>query len=233
MYDRSKNDPSDIAGTRFGRLVAERWLGRKVRGASKYHVWEFKCDCGAKFHAVASKVKNGHTSSCGCGVNSFSKNTSARKTLSEAVEHRAWNSIKSRCLNPNSRNYHNYGGRGVRVCAGWAQSSTNFVRDVGARPTTDHSIDRIDNDGHYSCGRCAECNENGWSMNVRWSTTAEQARNRRQNVFLEFDGRRQCLADWANEVGMKFTTLEERLRAYGWSVEKALTTPVLIRTGGQ
>src|SRR4051812_12730576 len=94
----------------------------------------------------------------------------------ETPEWRAWHSMRNRCNVPTSKDYERYGARGVRVCANWNSSAGAFLADMGQRPSLGHSLDRRDNDGHYSCGKCAECLANGWPANCRWATASEQAR---------------------------------------------------------
>ena len=124
-----------------------------------------------------------------------------------------WRQMRGRCNNPNYKCYAHYGGRGIKVCERWA-SFWNFVADVGERPTPKHKLDRIDNERGYEPG------------NVRWVTQKEQLRNQRRNRMLTFQGRTQCLAAWAEELGMGRTVLQKRVVEFGWSVERALTTPV-------
>lgn len=83
------------------------------------------------------------------------------------AEYRAWVEMRQRCYNSHRRGYKNYGGRGIQVCAEWRHSFSAFLNDVGRRPSADHSLDRINVDGHYEPG------------NVRWATWLEQCRNRR------------------------------------------------------
>ena len=71
-----------------------------------------------------------------------------------------------RCSKVTNKSYHNYGGRGIKVCARWADFE-NFYADMGVRPSRKHSIDRINNDGDYEPGNC------------RWATAVEQMANRR------------------------------------------------------
>lgn len=123
-----------------------------------------------------------------------------------------WDKMKARCYNPKQKGYERYGGRGIRVCDRW-HDFQNFLEDMGEPPTDRHSIDRIDNDGNYEPGNC------------RWATPKEQANNMSTTTFLEFDKERLSLSDWAEKTGINKKILAGRLRD-GWSVEKALSTPV-------
>jgi hypothetical protein len=115
--------------------------------------------------------------------------------------------MKSRCLNPNSRMYHRYGGRGIKVCEEW-MSFHNFLADMG-EPPAGMSIDRIDVNGNY-------CKEN-----CRWATRREQARNRSTCVFVNIDGREVCLMDACKHLGRNYDCVRGRIRK-GASVESAL-----------
>ena len=90
-----------------------------------------------------------------------------------------WQSMHQRCLDPRHPHYHNYGGRGICICAHW-RDFRNFLDDMGERPEG-RSLDRIDTDGHYSCGACPECRANGWAENTRWATAKEQRANQRRS----------------------------------------------------
>lgn len=136
-----------------------------------------------------------------------------------------WRGMKRRCHRIGARDYAAYGGRGVVVCGGWRSSFAAFFEDMGERPSSGHSIDRIDGDGNYSCGHCEECVSRGWQANCRWATRAEQRRNQKDVRFLEFRGDRLCLTDMAAKYGMTKSQLHNRL-ASGWSLSDALLTPV-------
>ena len=140
-------------------------------------------------------------------------------------EFRAWHAMKCRCSNPKTTGYKNWGGRGIAVCERWSGRLCfpNFLEDVGLKPTPKHSLDRIDNDGNYSCGKCRQCVESGWTSNVKWSTKLEQDNNRRGSCFLELDGVRMTRANWARKIGITPATLDGRLR--NWSLKRSLETP--------
>lgn len=85
-------------------------------------------------------------------------------------EYRAWLNMKKRCYYKNSSRYKDYGGRGITVYEGWLHDSAAFISYVGLKPSANHSLDRIDNDGNYEPG------------NVRWATVKEQSTNKRESI---------------------------------------------------
>lgn len=129
--------------------------------------------------------------------------------------------MKSRCNNPANDEYANYGGRGIKVCERW-QVFENFYEDMGPRPEGT-SIDRNDNDGNYSCGKCPECLANGWTANCSWATMLKQQSHTRRSRLVTHNGETKHLHAWAREYGISPNTLDHRLRI-GWTVEAALTT---------
>jgi hypothetical protein len=139
--------------------------------------------------------------------------TTARKTkhgASHSPEYEAYQSAKYRCQKPSNKSYPRYGGRGIEFKF---ISFESFLAEVGLRPSNKHSLDRIDNSLGYEPG------------NVRWASPQEQQGNRRNNVILSFQGKEQCIAAWASELGVLRSLIGFRLRR-GWSVEDALTKPV-------
>jgi hypothetical protein len=130
---------------------------------------------------------------------------------SHTPEYRVWNNLKNRCTNPNIPGYENYGGRGISFCEAW-NDFANFIKDMGKRPSSLHSLDRIDNDGDY-------CKEN-----CRWATKEEQVRNRRSNIIVEYLGEKRILKDLALEVGLNYQLIQRRLNK-GLSLEEAINKP--------
>ena len=132
-----------------------------------------------------------------------------RKTNLYAV----WVAMRRRCTNSNEACYPQYGGRGVSVCPEWDDYKAFHDWAVRSGYCRGLTLDRIDNDGNYEPSNC------------RWATRKQQARNRRVTRVLELDGKAKPLAQWAEELGMNRDTLRGRLRN-GWSVRRALTTPI-------
>lgn len=122
----------------------------------------------------------------------------------------------SALLQPEARRLSRYGGRGITVCERWRgpEGYAHFLADMGRRPSPKHTIDRIDNDGHYEPSNC------------RWATKRENARNRSSNRVLEFHGDRRTIAEWSEITGIPATVIESRLRVCGYSIERALTQPL-------
>lgn len=94
-------------------------------------------------------------------------------------EYKTWGSIKTRCFNPKHDRYCDYGAKGITMCQRWRDSFEAFFADLGQKPTTKHTIARLDHESHYSCGKCQECLAQEWSANCRWASKTEQNRSRK------------------------------------------------------
>ena len=129
-----------------------------------------------------------------------------------------WKTMKSRCLNPKASSFKNYGGRGITVCMAWQESFETFLKDVGERPTTKHSLERRKNDLGYQPG------------NVVWATRMERARNRRNNTLITHNGLTMTLTEWAEKIGMNRSALMSRVKK--WGVAQALTVEKLTHRKG-
>jgi hypothetical protein len=157
------------------------------------------------------------TKSCGC----LSREAAAAKRVTHgdtighrnAPEYDCYKNMIGRCYRPTLPTYKRYGARGIRVCERWRDSYENFIADMGRRPSPDHSIDRIDNDGHYEPGNC------------RWATREQQGTNTRRTRHLTLNGKTPSLSQWARRLGVCDETIRGRL-ARGWPVEAALTEPM-------
>lgn len=200
-----------LPGQRYGRLVVIEEDSIRHRASIR---WICQCDCGNTTAVISTRLRNSHTRSCGCGVGlaTIARNTThgmgARS--SKTPEYKVWQDIRRRCLNPKAHDYRYYGGRGITICPEW-DDFTVFLRDMGPRPSSEHSIDRVDNDGPYSAANC------------RWATRTTQGRNKRNNVWLTHDGKTLTLTEWSRMLEIPASRLTSRLRS-GWTVEEILST---------
>lgn len=199
-------------GKVFGFLTVVREIAKQNR----HRRFLCQCRCGAHAEVDLTNLTNGRQVSCGCHREQVRGQSSATHRLSRSPIYAVWNSMLGRCYREGDSNFKNYGARGIKVCERW-HTFENFLADMGERPTEKHSIERKDNDGDYEPGNC------------KWATKKEQARNTRRTRLFSFQGRSLTTAEWAAEVGIKEATLSSRLRLYGWSLKRALTTPVPSR----
>lgn len=196
----------DLTGMVFNQLTAIEYV--------KDGKWMFQCKCGRTTIAESKAVKSGFQKSCGCLKAKTAKQLGyKRKThgMSHTSIGSTWSSMKFRCYNAKSSAYKYYGGRGIVMCE-FLKRSPSSIRTVIGRRISGTSIDRIDNNGSYTCGVCNECAENGWPKNIRWATSAEQARNTRRNRMVTIYGKTMCLRDWAAEIGIGDHVLSRRIR---------------------
>ena len=189
----------DLTGQKFGMLTA---IGRTVDSTSDISKWHVSCDCGTETIVRLGNLRNGHTTSCGCVREMIIRQRSLKhgheidRKPSRTLK--SYRHAKSRSTNPTDPKYARYGGRGIFMCDQWLNSFETFLADMGECPKG-MSIDRIDNNGNYEPGNC------------RWATAAMQSRNKSNNVTISHNGRIMILTDYANEVGIPFSTLRSRL----------------------
>lgn len=174
-----------LLGNKYGRLtVIER------AGSNKWQktLWKCLCVCGKETLSTQGNLASGIATSCGC----FRKDRTTEVVTihggSKTSEYRAYHEMRTRCYKKNRKDYYNYGGRGIVVCKRWLGENgfINFIKDMGKKLSKTYSLDRINNNGNYRPSNC------------RWATDYQQRRNKRNNTWIEFDGKRMVLMDWAN-----------------------------------
>jgi len=190
----------DLTGQTFGRLtVYEEWYNSYIKKWIVFCV----CDCGNTIDVRKSDLKSGKTHSCGCLQRERvkEKNTKHGECTNgkDSKEYKALRHIIQRCYNPNHKFFSYYGGRGIKVCDRWRYSFENFLEDMERAPSSRHSIDRIDNNGDY----CPE--------NCKWVTSKEQANNRRNNKYFEYEGNVQNFTQWKKELKVSYIFIYNRL----------------------
>jgi hypothetical protein len=206
---RRAEKPKPQPGDRFGRLTVIAFLGTQGR----YPRVRCQCDCGHITEPHWYNLKSGGTLSCGCLHEEI---ISARFTThgrSRTPEYFVWRLMKTRCLLASGKDFQRYGARGIRVCDRWRSSFANFLADMGPRPTPQHSIDRINNDGHYEPSNC------------RWATARTQRENQRRTRFYTFNGHTGTLKDLATRAGISYSMVHQRMKKPNWTIEEAMTTP--------
>ena len=228
MVENQSSTPAvncnDLTGCKFGRWTVIEMAPR----VPNHHVrWICRCDCGTVKSVDVFSLRNGDSISCGCArseqlVKRLTKHGQCGRA-GRSPEWRSWNGMIRRCTYPSMNSYHNYGGRGIVPCQGF-RAFEHFLSVMGKKPTTKHSLERIDNEKCYTCGQCEECKRNGAELNCRWATKTEQQRNTRGNHCLTYNGETLCIAEWAERIGVSQYTIHRRLDS-GWSIERALTTP--------
>lgn len=211
----SKASDKIIPGVRIGRLIVLKII--PLPGWSDKA--ECQCDCGKTATAYVQNLarKKRPTLSCGCigkerakAVNEIRLRTHGKRFTRT---YRCWANMKTRATNPKSTSAHRYYHRGITICDRWL-TFENFLEDMGECPSNQHTIERVNNDGHYVPGNCV------------WATNAQQQRNKITNRLITFRGETMCITSMAEKYGMNPRTLQHRITGLGWDAEKAITTPV-------
>lgn len=202
-----KGHKSDLAGQQFGKLTALRIDNSKPTGSGFY--WICQCNCGNKKSIRMDALVAGRTKSCGCIPTGKIKHGQSRSKL-----YSVWIGIKMRCYNPHEPAYRHYGKRGIQMCEEWRNSFQPFFDWAIEHGYSEGlSIDRIDNNGNYEPTNC------------RWVTQKEQNSNKRDTVFISWNGMTLSMREWSDITGINIRTINYRYRA-GWPSDRIFTEAV-------
>ena len=183
----------DLTGVTFGRLTV-KFKGRVVTYSKcKVQYWVCECSCGGLKEIADQSLLNGHTRSCGCLI----KDGWGNKVHAHPL-YATWSSMRSRCMCEKNPSFPRYGGRGITVCAEW-DSFEQFVEDMGDRPSSEHSIERLDNNGPYAPWNCV------------WASKSAQANNRRNTIRVLVNGAQKTLMQLSADLGTTYMVLYKRL----------------------
>lgn len=206
------NSKYDLTGKKFERLTVIKRVENSKSGQTR---WLCKCDCGNETIVWGNHLRSGHTRSCGC----------INKEICAKIPHKAkhgfhgtrlyriWTGMKNRTSPNQKASFKNYSGRGITLCDEWKEFMPfyNWAMNNGYKDTL--SIDRIDVNGNYEPSNC------------RWATFETQQNNKRTNRYISYNGETHTMSEWNKIKKFPYRLLNNRLK-YGWSIERALTTPV-------
>lgn len=205
----------DLTGKRFGKLMVIEYAYTK----NKTRYWKCLCDCGKISYPSSNSLNMGHTKSCGClnHVPTTETHGLSKKTPIYFV----WKELRHRCSNPNHKSFKNYGGRGITVCTQWEDFKTfydwavlnGYKEETLKNGKNKLTIDRIDVNGNYEPSNC------------RFITNQEQARNKRNNVKVIYEGKEELLFNLCDRLDVDYSLVYNRVRVYKWDIVKALTEP--------
>lgn len=197
----------DLIGKRFHKLL----VVEKANNQKHKTMWKCKCDCGSITLVTTSNLNANRVKSCGClRIDQLIKRSTTHNQRHTSL-YEVWKSIKQRCLNPQSKAYKNYGGRGICICDEWKNNFENFYKwSISNGYTKGLTIDRIDNNSNYS------------PQNCRWVTRLQQANNKRNTIYLTINNKTDSLSNWLRFYNVNRSTYMTRIK-YGKTPEQALT----------
>lgn len=214
----------DITGQKFGKLTVVSF-SRDVRSGNRYRkYWNCKCECGNIKEVRLDSLTSGNVTSCGCKLKEISrKNLIPGVPKYDIVDKRLrgiWNGMKRRCLNPSSKSYNRYGGRGITICDEWLDFNVFSKWALSNGYKDNLSIDRIDNSKGYE------------PCNCRWITNKEQSNNRRSNILVEYKGKEITLMELSELANIPYTRLRDRYKRgdRGDKLLRPLTNPMNNRS---
>lgn len=193
----------DLTGQRFGRLTVLRSAGNSKSGHT-------------------TLLRSGATKSCGCLKHEYLVQSHTTHSETQTRLYNIWAKMRGRCARESDSGFENYGGRGITVCMEWQESYEKFRDWALSHGYKDGlTIDRKDNNGPYSPENC------------RWADAKQQARNRRSNNVITFNGETRLAIEWDEILGFSRRTVSRRVKSRGWSVERALTEPIHAQNRGR
>jgi hypothetical protein len=203
-----------MIGTRFTRLTVIKELDR----LHKQRRYLCRCDCGSEIAAYRPNLLQGRSRSCGCLKRELTSRLFTTHGMSQTTEYKIWAGIRKRCYTTTYREYHLYGGRGIRMAREWKRSFEAFYRDMGARPSPSHSIERKDNNRGYNKDNCV------------WALAVDQTRNRRIGHFVRYNGQRMHLKQFSDLLKHSYFSIYAWVVRDGMSPEQAAAKAISLQS---
>lgn len=208
----------NLKGRRFGKLKVLSYAGI----VKTHRSWNCVCDCGNKTLRIGSNLILGHVRSCGCLQNEILRKNRLTHGLSFCRDSKqarlarsaygTWKGMRQRCCNPKLKSYNDYGGRGIKVCKRW-NDFKKFLLDMGEKPSSGHTIDRINNNGNYTPSNC------------RWGTWSEQASNKRFKMYSAL-GLKKTFRQWSEYTGICLQTIRNRAANKAWKNDEVVSISI-------
>ena len=194
-----------LNGQRFGALT----VVSRAHNENGYAFWNCRCVCGAECIVRGAHLRQGRRKHCGAAVHRFRP---PPLTVQYKSEYQSWTNMRERCNNPKHKKYPIYGGRGITVDSRWNEFK-NFMLDMGRKPDPKFTIERDNVNGNYEPTNC------------RWISRKDQGRNKRNSVFVTYNGKRILLIDLVEELGLSRNIVYQRLKL-GWTLAQAIGIPL-------
>lgn len=204
---RQKGLTVRLDGRRYGYLTVLYRSGNR----GKYAAWLCRCDCGAERIVSGRYLRRGVVRACGLKGHRWRADRPTPLTTEFKSEYQSWRNMRERCNNPKNKKYPIYGGRGITVCERWAEFK-NFMLDMGRKPEPKFTIEREDVNDNYEPKNCC------------WIARKDQGRNKRNSVFVTYQGRKLLLLELVEELGLSRGIVHGRLKA-GWTLAQAIALP--------
>ncbi len=196
-----------LPGTVFGRLTVVQKGEIKYMPSGSKVTWLCKCECGNTVQIATSNLNKGLTQSCGCYQRQRASESSKTHGLTGTREYRAWQAMWTRCTNPNTKDWPNYGGRGVTVCEDWKHFE-NFLQDMGECPEG-YSLDRRDNNGSYNVANC------------RWASNDIQKTNKSNSNLVQIEGETVTITEACRILGLSHAAIRKHADRNGVTDQEA------------
>lgn len=198
----------DLTGQRFGRLTVIKRT--EEIATNKSAKWHCVCDCGNYCIKTSSSLRRFEKNSCGCWKSEITSKLFKKYYNLDRKLYEIWKGIKARCFNINSKDYRNYGGRGITICDEWLDYNVFSNWAIYNKYINGLTIERIDVNGNY----CPE--------NCCWIENKYQGQNTRKVKRFIYNEKSYTIRQLSENFNVNYYALKARLTQYGWDIEMAI-----------